>query len=86
MLCLSGFDLYSRWVPLNVQGINSKITCFGFHCMTKSGNLIELNSSNECSIPVIKKLALEFVTNFFRRIPIQELRSRRTHTENFLSC
>ena len=24
MLGLSGFDLYSRWVPLNVQGINSK--------------------------------------------------------------
>ena len=33
MLCLSGFELYSRWVPLIIHRLNnwSLVTC-SYHC------------------------------------------------------
>ena len=30
MLCLSGFELYSRWVPLKVEGLHMETINFPF--------------------------------------------------------
>ena len=38
MLCLSGFELYSRWVPLNVDAALNVSPCFaGKHYITIRG-------------------------------------------------
>ena len=44
MLCLSGFDLYSRWVPLNVQGINSKNHLFWLSLHRNPEIEVEINT------------------------------------------
>ena len=45
MLCLCGFELYSRWVPLNVYvSLGKKIEPVCFKISTKSRRLEELQN------------------------------------------
>ena len=31
MLCLSGFELYSRWVPLFINELSNFVVCLNYH-------------------------------------------------------
>ena len=36
-----------------------KMSCFGFHCMTKSRRPVEINNKDECSILMIQNFDVE---------------------------